>query len=194
MERPLQVKNSVGSPIRVDFVPGRPLGLTFAPGKCGPARLGPYVWERDLELDLQRLSEHYGVDCVVTLIEAHEFSELKIPKLRERVRAHDMTSHWFPIPDGGVPDDVGSFIATIRTIVSAVVNGERVVVHCRGGLGRAGLVAACTLVAMGDEPGAAMQTVRQARPMAIETAVQEEFIQQFRDLWARAAARNNAES
>lgn len=191
-EGSLPIKNSTGSPIRVDFVPGRPLGLTFAPGKQGPALMGRYVWERDLEMDLERLSDYYGTGCLVTLVEAHELEELGIARLRERVRAHDMTSHWFPIPDGGVPDDVGAFIATVRTIVSSMLTGVRVVVHCRGGLGRAGLVAACVLVAMGERPDEAIAVVRGARPRAIENEAQEDFVLRFPVVWSRAAARNNS--
>jgi ADP-ribosylglycohydrolase len=50
------------------------------------------------------------------------------------------------------------------------------VVHCRGGLGRAGLVSSRLLVELGWEPDAAIQTVRRARPGAVETSVQERYI------------------
>ena len=51
-----------------------------------------------------------------------------------------------------------------------------VLVHCRGGLGRAGTIAARLLIELGMEPKKAIATVRAARPGAIETSQQEEFV------------------
>lgn len=55
-------------------------------------------------------------------------------------------------------------------------DGGRVLVHCRGGLGRAGTVAARLLVELGDPAAVAVECVRQARPGAIETAAQLEYV------------------
>ncbi len=181
----MDVKTSESSPIRVDFLPGVKLGLTFAPGKKGPANFGNYRWDRDLEADLTRLAEHYGIDVVVTLIEAHEFELLSIPDLRDRIRAHDMQSHWLPIPDQNIPPDRSALAALVRTILSALRTGDRVAVHCRGGLGRAGTVAACVLVAQGKDADAAINIVREARPNAIETPQQEAFVYGFQKGWKR---------
>jgi ADP-ribosyl-[dinitrogen reductase] hydrolase len=53
--------------------------------------------------------------------------------------------------------------------------GERVLVHCRGGLGRAGSVAARLLVEFGATPNEAITRVRAVRPNAIETREQEQW-------------------
>jgi len=51
-----------------------------------------------------------------------------------------------------------------------------VLIHCTGGLGRSGMIAARLLVELGEEPRLAMQRVRAARPGAIETAAQEAYV------------------
>jgi ADP-ribosyl-[dinitrogen reductase] hydrolase len=51
-----------------------------------------------------------------------------------------------------------------------------VLVHCRGGLGRAGTIAARLLVELGMEPIKTIASVRAVRPGAIETTEQEKFI------------------
>jgi ADP-ribosyl-[dinitrogen reductase] hydrolase len=51
-----------------------------------------------------------------------------------------------------------------------------VLVHCRGGLGRAGTIAARLLVELGMEPVNAITSVRAVRPGAIETREQEKYI------------------
>jgi protein-tyrosine phosphatase len=55
-------------------------------------------------------------------------------------------------------------------------DGQGIAIHCRAGLGRSGLVAASLLVRRGVMPANAIQTVRNCRPRAIETADQEAFI------------------
>ena len=53
-------------------------------------------------------------------------------------------------------------------------------VHCRGGLGRTGTVAACVLVALGDHSAdKAIDAIRQARKGTIQTDEQEEFVRRF---------------
>jgi len=61
-------------------------------------------------------------------------------------------------------------------VVRGPLAGERVLVHCRGGVGRAGTVAALMLVECGESPAIAIQRVRAARPGAIETAGQERWV------------------
>jgi ADP-ribosyl-[dinitrogen reductase] hydrolase len=55
-------------------------------------------------------------------------------------------------------------------------HGGRVVVHCRGGLGRAGTVAARMLVELGSTPQEAIRRVRASRRGAIETPAQEAYV------------------
>ena len=48
--------------------------------------------------------------------------------------------------------------------------------HCAAGLGRTGTLAARLLIASGCAAAGAIATVRQARPGAIESDAQEEFL------------------
>ena len=87
---------------------------------------------------------------------------------------------WFhlPIVDVSIPDgrfeeewDVAG--EGLRSILRS---GSDVLVHCRGGLGRAGTIAARLLVELGMEPATAIANVRRVRPGAIETDDQEKFV------------------
>jgi protein-tyrosine phosphatase len=174
------MRTSETDPIRVDFLapadvglPGR-IGLTFAPGKKD--RFGR--WHRDLDADLQRLREHYKVDRLVSLMQACEFDMLQIANIVERARAHGIAVRRFPIRDVSAPPAraMKRFIRMIDAVVDDVRAGRTVVIHCRGGLGRTGLVAASCLVVLGHQPGEAIRRVRSARPGVVEVEKQERWV------------------
>ena len=158
---------SDSNPIRLDFVPVSALGLrgrvgmTFAPGKKAPGVAG--TWDRSLAADLQRLQNVYRVGTLVSLVEDHELASLGIAALPDECAERGIDIVRFPIPDGGVPASREAFAALVGRIVDAAGEGRNIAVHCRGGLGRTGLVAAACLVARGHAPDAAIAIVRAAR-------------------------------
>ena len=169
--------------IHVDFVepkahglPGR-LGLTVAPGRW---RAGlDSASDRLVEDDLLQLRDFHGAKVLVTLLEEFEMKQLAIPELLDVARKVELRSLWFPITDVSVPSDLHATIALVDGIVGYMSRGDTVVVHCRGGLGRSGTIAACCLVALGRPPGIAIRLVREARPGAVEVESQELFVAQY---------------
>ena len=152
------------------------LGLTFAPGKTDP-HSWPSPWRRDLSTDLDVIFA-LKARVVVTFLERHEFELLRIPKLGEEIRRRGLEWLHLPIRDVSVPDEIfekawpGHSFA-LRSMLRA---GDHVLCHCRGGLGRAGMIAARLLVDEGVAPEAAIAAVRAARPGAIETRAQEDWV------------------
>jgi ADP-ribosyl-[dinitrogen reductase] hydrolase len=71
----------------------------------------------------------------------------------------------------------------VREIHEHLGAGDTVVVHCMGGLGRAGTIAACVLAARGLEAERAVEVVRAVRPGALETAAQVAFVGLFGEVW-----------
>lgn len=59
---------------------------------------------------------------------------------------------------------------------SILRRGGKVLVHCRGGLGRAGTAAARLLVEFGVAPADAVARVRHTRAGAIETKQQMQYV------------------
>ena len=161
--------------LRIAEVPAGPgtIGVTFCPGKQGPGQ-GGALHARSVEADVDAI-RRWGASAVVTLIEAHEFRLLNVTALPDTVRAAGLEWHHLPIVDVSVPDETFErrwHYAGLR-IRRRLRTGERVLVHCRGGLGRAGLVAASLLVELGAaDPREAIARVRAVRPGAIETSAQ----------------------
>jgi ADP-ribosyl-[dinitrogen reductase] hydrolase len=174
------VRTSRSHPLRIDEVAvseaGGRIRLTFCPGKCGPS-LYDYRWERDLAADLDVIVT-WGAKAMVTLIEAHEFDLLGVPDLGAQVRARGIDWHPLPIPDVQPPGErfATGWQRSGPTLRRLLLGGQRVLVHCRGGLGRAGTVAAQLLVELGVPPQEAIRRVRTARPRAIETMDQERYV------------------
>lgn len=174
------VKTSLTHPLRIDEVragdAGGRIGITFCPGKCG-ASLGGSRWDRDLGLDLDAIAL-WRPHAVVTLIEEHEFKMLGVSQLGEQVRTRGIEWHHLPIKDVSPPDSrfESSWLASGPTLLDFLRHGGRVLVHCRGGLGRAGTVAARLLVELDVPATEAVALVRLARPGAIETPQQLVYV------------------
>lgn len=151
--------------MRVDWLPvpwAGKVGLTFAPGKWQPnAATG--AWDRDLAADVSRLSNHYSAEHLACLLEDHELTELRIVGIAQVCEAAGIAFHRHPIADGGIPPDVPQFQRLVASIVQWSEAGENVVIHCKGGLGRAGTVGGCVLRAAGFGGDEALEALREAR-------------------------------
>jgi ADP-ribosyl-[dinitrogen reductase] hydrolase len=174
-------KTSTARPLRVDWIPadavpafGGRLGMTFLVGKQRDGWSGRH-W-RDLKTDAKRLAGEHQANAYVLLVEDHELEAARVGRIEDALEAEGVHLVRFPIRDVDVTDDVARLRAVLRDIRSRLDAGERVVVACRGGLGRTGTVVACLLCGAGLDPDAAIAATRSARPGAIETPAQERFV------------------
>ena len=176
-------KTSATHPIRVAWLespllPHRSIGITFAPGKKDPYGQSA-IWDRDLREDLRVLREEHKVDVLICLLQDAELDHLQIADLPVQAQKAGLRFLRLPITDGDVPSDIDALRQTVALAVSEAEAGRRVVVHCRGGLGRAGTFAACCLTARGVPAAVAIPSVRSVRRGAIETPEQELSIHRF---------------
>jgi protein-tyrosine phosphatase len=82
----------------------------------------------------------------------------------------------FPIGDMGVPQEAAS--EEFASFVGET--GKNVVAHCRGGLGRTGMVVACVLVALDEHTSdEAIGVVRKARRGTVQSEEQADFVRQY---------------
>lgn len=81
----------------------------------------------------------------------------------------------FEVADRGAPEDRDAFWVLARKIAGQLKSGDRVLIHCAGGVGRTAMLANCVLVALGESLSAARSAVSRAGS-TVETAPQSRII------------------
>ena len=154
---------------------------------------------RDLKRDLERFRD-MGVRAMVCCLDDEELDMLGSPGAMylEGVEAAGFDLIRLPIAEGFAPTDMIRFdIMMTSLILNYTLRGSSILVHCRGGVGRAGLLGCAWLLKMGlvgacspetlDDSSQALQlvlrvidVVRHRRsPRAVETAEQVHFLLEY---------------
>ena|SRR5690348_2207953 len=121
-----------------------------------------------------------GFDAVVSLLTLDEEAELGLESEMQLSKSVGILYASFPVTDRSVPHDFVGSVRLIREIEGWLVNGKNVAVHCRQGIGRSAVLAACLLVSAGLQPDAAFARLTKARGCTVpETQEQREWVMQF---------------
>jgi len=119
------------------------------------------------------------VDSVLSLLTPDEEQDMALRDEAGAVRAQGMSFTSFPILDRQIPKSESKLAEVLESVTRDLSDGKNVLIHCRQGIGRSGLVAACLLVKKGMSPGAAIDLISEARGLPIpETAEQRDWIDQ----------------
>jgi protein-tyrosine phosphatase len=129
-----------------------------------------------------------GIRVVVSTLVKNEETELDLLREEELCRANGTEYFTFPITDRGTPASAQATARLVRHLEEGLAGGESVAIHCRAGIGRSALLAACLLVASGLDAGTAFERVRAARGCPVpDTEEQRQWVERFaRDLTTMA--------
>jgi protein-tyrosine phosphatase len=121
-----------------------------------------------------------GVDTVLSLLTSEEENDLGLSHEARGVKVKGMQFVSFPIPDREVPNSDAKVAKALEKLDADLSAGKNVVVHCRQGVGRSGLISAALLVMKGFSPEAAVKSLGAARGTSVpETAAQRRWIDHF---------------
>jgi protein-tyrosine phosphatase len=121
-----------------------------------------------------------GVNVVVSLLTPGEHSELGLNQEDEIVKRKGLTFVRFPIADYSVPTSKEVTRQLVDKLEGWLSRGRRVGIHCRQGIGRSSLVAACVLVSSGESSKLAFQHIETARGLSVpDTREQKEWVASF---------------
>lgn len=122
----------------------------------------------------------FGIDTVLSLLTPEEEEDLDLKHESRAAKAQGMKFNSLPIADRQVPNSESEVSAALDRIDGDLSSAKNVVVHCRQGIGRTGLIAASLLVRRGLNPEAAVKAVSAARGIPVpETAEQRHWIDHY---------------
>ena len=144
------------------------IGHLFAMAKPVP---GEYIEEEFAGIAKE------GINLVVSLLEKKEEYSVGLSREEELCKANDMDFMSYPIPDMGLPDSVRGYRDVVKTIYKKVHSGASVVVHCRAGIGRTGIVTTGVLLRSGMDPEESFKLVSESRGIRVpDTEEQREWV------------------
>ena len=120
------------------------------------------------------------IGVVVSLLDAGEVSELGLGREAEACRSNDIAFVAFPIEDRGVPSSLRQTQELVEHVVGKLQASEAVAVHCRAGIGRSSLIAACVLVRLGWDAHHALAAIARCRGLQVpDTDEQRHWVTAF---------------
>lgn len=165
-------------PLMIDtvVVPGLTgvIGISSCPGMKPFSTVDLYADRIEFDLDAIRT---WGASVVVTLVELRELSLLGVKDLPDRALSMSLLWLHLPIRNMGLPDKVfeDSWQWLGPRLVNLLREGQKVLIHCKEGVGRSGIVAVRLLVESGLDPVTAIRLVRKARPGSLLLNSHEEY-------------------
>ncbi len=156
-------------------IPGATGGIGLS--RCPGAGVSWFDRDQGLRQDLEAIVR-WGATGILSLNQVSELRWLGLEHLGDAVRESNLVWWHCPVIDFGAPGQ--DFEAEWRKAGPAIQDrldaGERILIHCLAGLGRAGTVSARILMERGLEAGEAIRRVRAARPGSIQSDDQFRYL------------------
>jgi protein-tyrosine phosphatase len=117
-----------------------------------------------------------SIDHVVSLLEAIEQAEVGLTEEESLCNKHGMRYTSFPIIDREVPEKK-SALDLAAALHQDLLSGEHIVIHCRAGVGRTGVIASVLLILAGYSSAEALHLVSFARGVLVpDTDEQDRWV------------------
>ena len=171
-------ENSVEA-LSIDYITtlhGGAIGMSQCPGRSSLDITGKR-WQNDLDTDIQAIKDA-GFSTVISLLSHQELTHHGAGEIEKKLLEVGINWLQFSIDDYDIPHAITNHAwqSPLPRLLAQLKSGKKILIHCAGGRGRTGMMSASLLNAMGIDPNDSISIVRKARPGAIETKEQEDFI------------------
>uniref|UniRef100_A0A8C6U0K1 Cyclin-dependent kinase inhibitor 3 n=1 Tax=Neogobius melanostomus TaxID=47308 RepID=A0A8C6U0K1_9GOBI len=176
------IKEEELTPFHISWLPLTVVGSSQFLGICALPGCKYKDIRRSLQRDVEELQSQ-GVQSVFVFCTRGELNKYRVPSLLEAYRQCGFAVHHMPFLDGDAPE-LEHCCRILEQLRHNLDNNRRTVIHCYGGLGRSGLIAACLLLQLSltMTPNKAIEILREHRGGgAIQTVRQYNFLHEFRD-------------
>jgi protein-tyrosine phosphatase len=137
----------------------------------------PGTKEADLDTSLNELKAA-GAEAVLSFMTQPELDKNNLSDIGLSIKAKGMSWFHLPIEDDAAPET--PFIEAWENAGPAVhrliEKGKTIALHCKGGSGRTGLVAAQILLERGEEMTSLMKRIQKLRPNAFMHACHRDYL------------------
>ncbi|NPU14595.1 tyrosine protein phosphatase [Bradyrhizobium sp. 83002] len=121
-----------------------------------------------------------GIAVVVSLLEPAEVHDLGLQREVALCEGHGIAFVSFPIPDRGCPDSRSAALRLSQDVAVRLRDGADVLIHCRAGIGRSAVVAACVMSRLGVSAAGALARIAAARGVDVpDTEEQRAWVMQL---------------
>lgn len=122
-----------------------------------------------------------GAAAVITLMPQQELTQNNADNISDICQEHGLAWFQLPIEDDCAPEQAfeQAFSAHKAAILTLLQAGKTVAIHCKGGSGRTGLMAAILMTQLGYSKADATAQVQQLRPKALCHPVHQAYFTAF---------------
>lgn len=132
-----------------------------------------------LEDDLKSLKTA-GVTHVVSLLMPSEITDLGLSQEAALCTSLGLEYTSFPIPDRQSPSSLDATRDLIQAIEASLKAGQRIVIHCRMGIGRSSTIAACVMAHQNISPTEAFKELSRVRGFQVpDTDDQRQWVERY---------------
>ncbi|MBT8439016.1 MAG: dual specificity protein phosphatase family protein [Gammaproteobacteria bacterium] len=131
----------------------------------------------DLATSIRELRQA-GAEAVITMMTDDELDKFEVSSLPEVVQQSRMVWFQFPVEDDAAPAKAfeQSWQAQKNEVLSLVRQGKCVAIHCRGGSGRTGFMAAVIMREMGMDEMQTTTLVQGLRPNSLKFPAHSDYL------------------
>jgi len=178
-----ELRNSESHPLQIDWIThpnfSGQIGITLCPGKYQPISWSG-GWNRDLISDINTIVDS-NVTTLISLIDHEEIEILRVNDLGKIVQSKGIKWIHLPLEDTTAPDEqwLKTFFLLLPSITHELESGNSILIHCKGGLSRAGTCAAMLLHSFRVSIVNAIKLIRTSRSENCINSEQVNFLFEF---------------
>ena len=145
-------------------------------------------YQRDVAIDVRNFAQLSKVKLIVCLLNDYEIRSIgcDVKKYEKACKDNGIELMKYPIIEMAPPEDVAQFhLDVVEKVLAKMEAGHNVLAHCRGGIGRAGLLACCVSTCLKapltlKRPKDVIAYVRSKRDRrCVESRKQEDFVAKY---------------
>ena len=125
-----------------------------------------------LEEEISGLSKQ-DINIVVSLLEREEIFELSLQEEGKICREYNIDYINLPIPDRGIPPRSNAFEKALRELGNKFDSGQKIVIHCRMGIGRSSIIAGALLLQAGHKAESILKAIEKSRGLSIPDTIEQ---------------------